>query len=263
MPTVTKLLTRAIVFNHRERPASPDVVRALKESMAEIGLLNPITVQRHRAANTVYLVAGRNRLEAARQLKWEAIDCIELLDLDDVEDAKTVGGLAEIAENLHRRELDALERNELLTEWASLREARSAQSRQAGAIEGSRREDGRGHRRPGGIKQAARDLGVPEQTIRRATKVASLSPVAKAKARSTGLANNQTALLNAAKHKEPAAQVAALDQHAAKPRQSRNDETDNVECLKAAWEASSEHERERFIAWLHMQPGSGIDLAAT
>lgn len=124
-----------------------------------------------------------------------------------------LGELAEIAENLHRREIDALERNELMDQWRRLREDRKVHSAQLGPNEKSVREDGRGHRQPGGIRKAARDLGVSRQTLERATKVASLSPEAKTAARAVGLANNQTALLKAAKHSEPAKQVAALQSH--------------------------------------------------
>lgn len=130
--------------------------------------------------------------------RWDAIGCIELPDLDGEEDAETIGQLAEIAENLHRREIDALERNELMDQWRRLREDRKVHSAQLGPNEKSVREDGRGHRQPGGIRKAARDLGVSRQTLERATKVASLSHEAKTTARAVGLANNQTALLKAA-----------------------------------------------------------------
>jgi hypothetical protein len=45
------------------------------------------------------------------------------------------------------------------------------QSRQVDAIE-SKRADGRGHRHEGGVRQAARELGKPESTIRRDLKIA-------------------------------------------------------------------------------------------
>jgi hypothetical protein len=66
-----------------------------------------------------------------------------------------------------------------------------------------------------GVRRTARELGMTRDAVSRSLKVAALSPEAKAKARAAGLANNQTALLKAAKHKEPEAQVAALETHAA------------------------------------------------
>lgn len=97
--------------------------------------------------------------------------------------------LAEIAENLHRRDIGEIERAELVARWIDVTKRRSeeAQSRQPAAIEASKREDGRGHRRKGGGKQAARDLGVEETSIRRAMKIAALSPEAKAAARAKGV----------------------------------------------------------------------------
>jgi ParB-like chromosome segregation protein Spo0J len=58
------------------------------------------------------LVAGAHRLAAAKQLGWDNIECFILRDeLDDQ------SRLWEIAENLHRAELTALEKSELTDEW--------------------------------------------------------------------------------------------------------------------------------------------------
>lgn len=117
--------------------------------------------------------------------------------------------LIEISENLHRAELTALERSELTAEWIRLT---TAQSSQPETIEG-RRSDGRGHRPQGGVNAAARELGISKADAHRAVKVAALSPEAKEAARDAGLADNQAALLGAAKEKEPERQVAAIREH--------------------------------------------------
>jgi len=114
------------------------------------------------------------------------------------------------------REIGEIERAELVADWVRLVEARG-QSRHVAANEPSQREDGRGHRRPGGVRQAARELGMDERAVRRGVKIASLSPEAKAVAKASGLDRNQAALLDAAKHKEPVAQVAALSARAEPP----------------------------------------------
>ncbi len=71
-----------------------------------------------------------------------------------------------------------------------------------------------GRGKKGGIEQASRDLGIPATNIRKAVKIASLSPEAKAAGRDAP----QAALLAAAKETEPAAQVAAIEAHIAKGR---------------------------------------------
>lgn len=110
--------------------------------------------------------------------------------------AEDAAPLAKIAENLHRREISALERNELLDRWVKLTEKKSAEPVEA-AMEVAEvrplREPGKGAGSKGGIRQAARDLGVPRSTLQQAVKIAALSPEAKDAARKAGLADNQAA----------------------------------------------------------------------
>ena len=119
----------------------------------------------------------------------------------------------EISENLHRADLTPLERAEQTDEWVKLTDKDRVQSRQVGANE-SKREDGRGHRRESGAKAAARELGIKEQEVRRAKKIASISPEAKAAIREApSIRNNQSALLKIAslpKDKQLAAVSAPL-----------------------------------------------------
>lgn len=87
--------------SRREPPA--DDVRTLADSIAEIGLLNPITVD---CGYT--LIAGLHRLEAVKLLGWTQIECIvsELTGLQ--------AELAEIDENLVRAKLDSVSSGTLL-----------------------------------------------------------------------------------------------------------------------------------------------------
>lgn len=210
------ILISSVNVNDRSRlPLVEETVSVLVESMREIGLLNPITVQS--VAYRVMLVAGRNRLEAARRLGWKEIDCVELPAHEDVADGATLADMAEIAENLHRRVLTEIDRAELQSRWVELRS--TAQSRQVAANE-TKRSDGRGHRPQGGVRKAARDLGVPERSVRRSLKIAALAPEAKAAAQAAGLADNQAALLEAAKAPTAAAQVAAVERRAATGKRS-------------------------------------------
>jgi ParB family chromosome partitioning protein len=102
----------------------------------------------------------------------------------------------EIAENLHRRELSALERDTLRAAWVRLRSA-SEKLAQDGPVSKRGRQEGRGN--SGGVRQSARDLGVPRPSLERSLKVAALPPETKARAVELGLADNQAALLEATK----------------------------------------------------------------
>ena len=117
--------------------------------------------------------------------------------------------LWEIAENLHRAELTALERDKLIAEWCRIvgREipilSRKVAMEQIRQFEGKpisvQPEQKIGRGRPNsGEADAARQLGLPRLDVRRACKVASLTPEAQAKAVELGLDNNRTALLEAA-----------------------------------------------------------------
>lgn len=117
-----------------------------------------------------------------------------------------MGTMAEIAENLHRREITALERSELLAKWVRLTEERrkAEEDKKAGEVAVIPRQvGGKRGRREGGIEKASRDLCVPAANLRRSVKIAALSPAAKEAAKSVGLADNQSALLAAAKEQTP------------------------------------------------------------
>lgn len=78
------------------------------------------------------------------------------------------------------------ERAELLALWVDIVEAKeSHKPRQVGAVSKRGIPEGRGNK--GGLKKASRDLGLSEGKLRRATKIASLSPEAKEAARAKGV----------------------------------------------------------------------------
>lgn len=94
----------------RIRIAEPETVRALAESMSVVGLLNPITVSETmvirdgRAQPGYVLIAGLNRLEAAKSLGWTEID-VHVVPLDGWHAV-----LAECDENLRGPHLTPSER---------------------------------------------------------------------------------------------------------------------------------------------------------
>ena len=69
-----------------------------------------------------------------------------------------------------------------------------------------------GRGKKGGIREAARQLGLSEADIRRAIKVASLSPEAQQAAHEVGLADNRSALLRAADETTPEDQIRVLEE---------------------------------------------------
>ncbi len=92
-----------IKINPGRREAAPEDVQKLSESVAEVGMMNPITVD---ADYT--LVAGLHRLEAAKLLGWTEVACT-VCGLDRLH-----AELAEIDENVIRTGLSDLELSELL-----------------------------------------------------------------------------------------------------------------------------------------------------
>lgn len=99
----------------------------------------------------------------------------------------------EIAENLHRSELTALERDQQVAEWIRLTEEAEKVAQDAPL-----KEPGKGRGSKGGVRAAARELGIDRDDARRAVKVSSLTDEAKETAREVGLDDNRSALLRAA-----------------------------------------------------------------
>ena len=92
-----------IKINPGRREAAPEAVQRLSESIAEVGMMNPITVTGDHT-----LIAGLHRLEAARKLGWTEVEC-RISDMDALHTE-----LAEIDENVIRTGLSDLELSELL-----------------------------------------------------------------------------------------------------------------------------------------------------
>lgn len=87
----------------RLRALSSERVIALKASLSEVGLLNPINICA-RPQGEMVLAAGAHRLQAARELDWESIPAV-VMDVAEVDRM-----LVEIDENLCRSELSPAER---------------------------------------------------------------------------------------------------------------------------------------------------------
>lgn len=191
------------------RPVDQEAVESLSRSISQIGLQYPVTIRyvehlidpdEGELHGAYVLVAGRHRLEAVRSLNHETISAV-VVRWDERTARKW-----EIAENLHRADLSELQRKEQTAEWIAIvdAEAKEGVSRQPAAKP-------QGGRPEGGIRAAARELGIDEREARRANKIASISEQAKEAAVAAHLDNNQAALLKVA-NAEPERQVEVVNE---------------------------------------------------
>jgi ParB family chromosome partitioning protein len=243
------------------RPVAEDVVARLMVSISKLGLLQPPTIRLVHYLNhpidgemgdAYVLVVGRHRVEACKRLGVENIEC-SLVDVD-----ATGARMMEIAENLDRAELTALERDEHVAEWIRLSDLQLAQ---VAPIE-NKQSDGRGHRPEGGVRAAARDLGIDRDDARRATQVAGLSDEAKAVAKEAGFDDNRSVLLKAAKAEDDVAYLRAEHERREaeknrKEAEKLNRDTNGVIALTVADEfaewimgRTDLHELPTIISWI-------------
>lgn len=89
-----------------------DSLTELSRSIAQYGVLNPLTVRRR--AGRYELVAGERRLRAARLAGLEEVPCI-VLDVNMEE-----SGLLALVENIQRRDLDFIEEAEAIAQLIKL-----------------------------------------------------------------------------------------------------------------------------------------------
>ena len=165
-----------IKINEGRRTVTSEAIQGLTESIREIGMMNPVTVT---ADHT--LIAGLHRLEAAKVLGWEEIEC-HVIDADDLH-----AELAEIDENYVRASLTPLESSKLMLRRKEIYEtlhpetkAGTAQGegmRRAAAETGSRDlADNLSARSPAPARPFAEDtadkLGVDARTVRRQVQIA-------------------------------------------------------------------------------------------
>lgn len=121
---VQDILISAIQWPTRLRAINPQRVEALKSSMAELGLINPITVYLDRNDDPV-LAAGAHRVKAAQALGWKSI-AATIMDGEELDRE-----LAEIDENLCRFELSPAQRALHMSRRKELWTAKQAAKRAA------------------------------------------------------------------------------------------------------------------------------------
>jgi ParB family transcriptional regulator, chromosome partitioning protein len=180
-------------------------LKRLVDSIRISGIRNPIHVRIH--DGIIELVAGRHRLEAAKELGWTHIDAILMRD------HRLDRQLWHYAENLDRVDLTALEHAEAMAKRAKL------------VAKKAKRDAHPGGRQPNdkGISKTAKVLGTSRDDVRRSKEIASISSDAKEAAIEAGLANNEMALLKVAKVPRTADQVRKVHELANPKRASKPD----------------------------------------
>lgn len=172
-----------IKINPGRRTAAPERVAELAKSISEVGLLNPITLDR---ANT--LIAGLHRLEAAKLLGWTEVD----YTVSSLEGLRAE--LAEIDENFVRTDLSAIEYGDLLLRRKEIYEALHPETK-AGAAQAAGMNRAVGNNvtckmhatSKSFVDDTAEKLGVNPSTVRRQIQTAkNMTPEAKAIIRDSG-----------------------------------------------------------------------------
>lgn len=226
----------------RRKPVQTKV-KALADSIALLGLRTPITVLPADAEGRHGLVAGRNRLEACRLLGHTEIAV-------EVEADELVGQLWEIAENVHRTDLTAIQRAHLIARWVKLndkkikRDQSDKAAQLAHPLGGSQPHDR-------GISATARSLRMPRRTAQRAVNIANhLSKAALREAERLGLLNNQRALSAAANLRDNTdAQISEL-QRTAQRIAKRKAERSQVKAILAGTDKPTSP-KEAFDRWFN------------
>jgi ParB family chromosome partitioning protein len=154
----------------RLRALDPEGVDLIRISMAERGLINPISVRPMKGGG-YRLIAGAHRLEAAKRLlaaglrEWSYISAtVEDCDADEAE-------LREIEENLCRKELSPYDEAEFYARWWMVWE------RQNGNLHGGDRKSSQHFadlkkkaKNPHFFELVAHKIGVHPETVRKAVK---------------------------------------------------------------------------------------------
>jgi ParB-like chromosome segregation protein Spo0J len=203
-PKIVQVDLVDLVVGDRLRQVDAAHVDVLVKSITEIGLQQPIHVWQD-INGRHHLVTGVHRVRAAERLGWTQIPAV-VVDHDELDRRR-----CEIAENLHRAELTALERDEQIAEWIKLTDQKLSAQKRADVSSQVATKPHHGGRPESGVSRSARELNIKKDDAHRAVKVAKLSPKAKKLARQLKLDKNRSALLAASKHREPKKQMQALE----------------------------------------------------
>ena len=188
-------------------------VRELADSIREVGLLNPVIIDKENA-----LIAGLHRLEAAKELGWTEVEC-SISSLEGL-----AAELAEIDENFVRNDLAAVEYGEMLLRRKEIYETLHPETKatyDGGSFRGNQHKnvvtDKMSPTTKSFVQDTADKLGVAPRTVERQIKTAkNLTPEAKEIIRNTDTKlSKKTAMelsrLEPGQQKEAAALLAAKE----------------------------------------------------
>lgn len=188
------------------RELNADHVRELAASIKELGLLNPVTVDKENV-----LIAGLHRLEAVKLLEWPEVECT----VSSLEGLRAE--LAEIDENIIRNDFSAIEYGEMLLRRKEIYETLHPETKNGGdrKSEEIRTSKCRSDSVKSFVQDTAEKLGVGPRTVERQIQTAkNLTPEVKeiirdADTKVTKKAALKLSRLEPEKQKEAAALLAA------------------------------------------------------
>lgn len=199
---------REIQIKGGRRSLDAGHVKELTDSIRELGLLNPLTIDRGN-----FLIAGLHRLEAVKALGWAEVECT-VSSLEGL-----AAELAEIDENIVRSDISALEYGEVLLRRKEIYEALHPETKRGGDRKGEEIKTSKCRFDMGTSKSFAQDtaekLGVGRRTVERQIQTAkNLAPGAKEIIKGAGMKiTKKTAMelsrLEPGKQKEAAALLTA------------------------------------------------------
>ncbi len=253
----------------RLRMVDIDVATAIAASFEATGQLSPITVRRTPAkgkgATPFTLVIGGHRCAAAEIVGWEELDAL-VVQADSAE-----AQMMEIAENLYRNELNALDRAMFVLKYRELWE------RQHGKIERGGDQKSKDNDCPlifaSGrelSKQVQERLGFGESTYKNVTRIGqNLHPTLRAAVRGTEAETDQSKLLKLAKlaADDQLRVAAALKEKPdlklalswLKPEKPPVDaQAELLKKLLAAWESASEQTRHDFLIQIGVEQDAAV-----
>ena len=194
-----------ITIGPGRRVALPEDVQKMAKSMAEVGLLSPITIDARQT-----LIAGLHRLEAAKLLGWVEIEC-NVADLDGLQ-----AELAEIDENFVRKDLSGIEYSDLLLRRKEIYESLHPETKHGMRNGQTVKNDKMSFLEAKPFTEdAAEKRGVSRRTIERDVQMAkNLSPTAKEIIKKSGAKITKKGAmalsrLNETQQKEAAEQIAS------------------------------------------------------
>lgn len=174
------MVDNIIVNEDRKRTIDPEKVEQIRESIREVGLLQPIGVKDQKSGQPFLLIYGHHRLLAKRQLMendptQDTIGaCIYPEDMPD-----WACELNEVTENLCRKELTPKERDAHTAIYAGLLklhgnvvERREAQAQSQTQTKGAKAKS-LGHSPSTVTRKVAADLGISKEAVRNRIKHAS------------------------------------------------------------------------------------------